>query len=110
MVSPGSHVVSGGHNVLATSTTSNGTRNGTIARAIRSKEILAMFETTYSTTPTGGVTVQIIRLSTKISPKCTGTLPSLLVILSRIGIIISVAAIYTINKIKTSNNTVTIAK
>ena len=61
MVSPGSHVVSGGHNVLATSTTSKGTRNGTIARAIRSKEILAMFETTYSTTPTGGVTVPIRR-------------------------------------------------
>src|SRR5205085_12290964 len=72
---PGSHVVSGGHSVLAASTTISGIRNGTIARAMRSNDMRAIFDTTYSTTPTGGVTVPIMRLSTKTSPKCTGSMP-----------------------------------
>jgi hypothetical protein len=46
IISRGSQVVSGGHSVMPANTTSNGIRNGTIAREMRSNDIFAMLETT----------------------------------------------------------------
>ena len=73
----GSQVVSGGQSVIASSTNSSGTSQGMIARLIASNEIPAIFEVTNNTTPTGGVIVPIIRLSTKISPNWMGSIPKL---------------------------------
>ena len=41
MISCGSQVVSGGHSVIAMSTANSGASQGTIARAIASKEMFA---------------------------------------------------------------------
>ena len=48
---------------------------GRIARDMVSKEISAMRVTTNNTTPTGGVTVPMIRFSTIMTPNCTGSMP-----------------------------------
>src|SRR5690606_17293409 len=74
--SPGSHVVSGGQKVAASSTATSGSIHGTMARDIASKRMWAMRAVTKRTTPTGGVIVPIMRLSTKMSPNCTGSMPN----------------------------------
>ena len=48
-----------------------GHRATTISRI----EILLMLHTTNSTTPTGGVSMPITRLSTNRKPKCSGSMP-----------------------------------
>src|SRR5688500_8624550 len=71
----GNQVVSGGQRVIAARTASSGASQGKIARDIASKLIPAIFEVTKITTPTGGVIVPIIRLSTKIRPNWIGSMP-----------------------------------
>ena len=75
MIKPGSAVVRAGESDRGEY--GEGDQPGRIARDIASKLIPEIFDVTKSTTPTGGVTVPIIRLSTKMRPNCTGSMPRL---------------------------------
>ena len=67
------------------------TIKGRIALYIRAKDIFATFAVTKSVMPTGGVTNPTQRLTTTMTPKCSGFIPRAVAVGTNIGVIIKSA-------------------
>src|SRR6266542_2483424 len=101
----GSHSTVCGTYVMITSVMSSGTSHGITALTVASNEIFATFCNMNSTIPTGGVSSPIIRFSTMIRPKCTGSMPSFAMIGMNTGTRIVIAAIVSMKQPIKSKNT-----
>src|SRR5215475_7986780 len=73
----GNHSVKSGIIVIAISDSNKGMSQGRMATVVRSMESFAILDKTKSTMPRGGCNSPIIRLSVIMTPKCTGSIPTL---------------------------------
>src|SRR4029077_13750896 len=73
----GNHRVNSGIIVMAINDINKGMSQGRIATVVRSIDNLAILDSTNSTMPSGGCNSPIIRLSVIMTPKCTGSMPTL---------------------------------
>src|SRR5215475_12391073 len=101
----GSHSVSSGIIVIAINDSTSGINQGRIATVVLSIDNLAILDSTNSTMPSGGCSSPIIRLSVIITPKCTGSMPTLTITGRRTGTRILIDAIGSRKQPTTSNRT-----
>ena len=91
--------------MISPSVTNSGIIQGATAATVRSNDSPDTFCSTNSTMPTGGVSRPIIRLSTRISPKWIGSMPSLAMIGMKTGTRMVIAAIVSMKQPTNSRKT-----